>query len=124
MPHAKGLPQVQARTDVDEAQARLDMTVAQELEARQSMEFTRHRIAVLTGQPVEGLAKLDVERFMPMGPVPASVDDWIGQAEPKAARAAVAARTTGDCAPGNRKGPGRASADARRRGAMGADQQR
>ncbi|MBH1976931.1 MAG: TolC family outer membrane protein [Comamonadaceae bacterium] len=69
------------RTDVDEAQARLDMTVAQELEARQNMEFTRHRIAVLTGQPVEDLAKLDVERFMPMEPVPASVDDWIGQAE-------------------------------------------
>jgi outer membrane protein/protease secretion system outer membrane protein len=69
------------RTDVDEAQARLDMTVAQELEARQNMEFTRHRIAVLTGQRVDDLAKLDVERFTPMEPVQASVDDWIGQAE-------------------------------------------
>lgn len=69
------------RTDIDEAQARLDMTVAQELEARQNMVFTRHRIEVLTGQPMHELARLDVERFQASAPVPASVEAWIEQAE-------------------------------------------
>lgn len=69
------------RTDVDEAQARLDMTIAQELEARQNVEFTSHRIAVLTGQGDATLAKLAVEKFTPVEPVPASVDAWIAQAE-------------------------------------------
>ena len=69
------------RTDVDEAQARLDMTTAQELEARQNVEFTRRRIEVLTGQNDTALARLDVERFMPVAPAPASVDAWIARAE-------------------------------------------
>ncbi len=51
------------RTDVDEAQARLDLALAQELEARQNVDFTRHRLEVLTGQPVQTLAPLDVQRF-------------------------------------------------------------
>lgn len=69
------------RTDIDEAQARLDMTVAQELEARQNMVFTRHRIEVLTGQSMNDLARLDVERFQASAPVPASVEAWMEQAE-------------------------------------------
>lgn len=69
------------RTDVDEAQARLDMTTAQELEARQNVEFTRRRIEVLTGQNDAALATLDVDRFTPMAPVPNSVDAWIERAE-------------------------------------------
>jgi len=69
------------RTDIDEAQARLDMTVAQELEGRQNMEFTRHRIQVLTGQPMNELARLEVARFQASAPVPAAVDAWIEQAE-------------------------------------------
>jgi outer membrane protein/protease secretion system outer membrane protein len=69
------------RTDVDEAQARLDMTTAQELEARQNQNFTRHRIEVLTGQRLDVLAQLDVERFVPQSPLPESVDAWIERAE-------------------------------------------
>lgn len=69
------------RTDVDEAQARLDMTTAQELEARQNVEFTRHRIEVLTGLSDAALAPLDVDRFTPVAPVPGSVEAWIERAE-------------------------------------------
>lgn len=69
------------RTDVDEAQARLDMTTAQELEARQNQNFTRHRIEVLTGQRLDVLAQLDVERFVPQSPLPELVDAWIERAE-------------------------------------------
>lgn len=69
------------RTDVDEAQARLDMTVAQELEARQNVEFTRRRLDVLTGQSATALAQLDVAGFMPVVPTPNSVDAWIERTE-------------------------------------------
>lgn len=69
------------RTDVDEAQARVDLTLAQELEARQNVDFTLHRIATLTGDPTPSLALLDISRFAPAEPMPASVDAWISQAE-------------------------------------------
>lgn len=69
------------RTDVDDAQARLDMTVAQELEARQNESFTRHRLEALTGQPVESLSGMDAGRFVPQEPTPASVQEWIARAE-------------------------------------------
>lgn len=69
------------RTDIDEAQARLDMTVAQELEARQNMEFTRHRLEVLTGQSMDVLARLDVQRFQASTPVPGAVEAWMERAE-------------------------------------------
>lgn len=69
------------RTDVDEAQARLDLSAAQELEARQHVEFANHRITVLTGQKGVVLAKLAVDSFLPAGPAPSSIDAWIAQAE-------------------------------------------
>jgi len=69
------------RTDVDEAQARLDLALAQELEALQNVDFTRRRLEVLTGQPVQTLAPLDVPRFRPQSPEPGSVQAWIDRAE-------------------------------------------
>src|SRR3990167_3371674 len=69
------------RTDVDEAQARLDMTLAQEFEALQNVTYTHHRLEVLTGLRVNVLAGLDVDRFTPQGLFPASVDEWMSRAE-------------------------------------------
>lgn len=69
------------RTDVDEAQARLDLTLTQELEAQQHVNFTRRRLEVLTGQSVQALAGLDVARFAPLPPVPGTLDEWIDRAE-------------------------------------------
>ncbi len=69
------------RTDIDEAQARLDLTLAQELEALQNVEFTRRRLEVLMGRQVDGLAPLDVQRFIPTVPTPNHVDAWIENAE-------------------------------------------
>ena len=69
------------RTDIDEAQARLDLTLAQELEAQQNVDFTRRRIEVLMGKNVDTLAALDVQRFAPSAPLPASVEAWIERAE-------------------------------------------
>lgn len=69
------------RTDIDEAQAQLDMTAAQELEALQNVDFTRRRLETLTGIPVNRLATLDTARFVPTAPVPDSLDAWTALAE-------------------------------------------
>lgn len=69
------------RTDIDEAQARVDMSRALELEAAQNQEFTRHRLEVLVGKPIDALADLDVDSFRPVQPAPARMEDWIGMAE-------------------------------------------
>ena len=69
------------RTDIDEAQARLDLTLAQELEALQHVEFTRRRLESLMGRPVDVLASLDVQRFNPTAPIPGLVEDWVERAE-------------------------------------------
>ncbi len=69
------------RTDIDDAQARLDMTAAQELEARQNEDFTRRRLETLTARNVDELARLDEARFAPRQPQPASVEEWVARAE-------------------------------------------
>ncbi len=69
------------RTDIDEAQARLDMNKAQELEARQHVEFTRRQLEVLLGRPAGELARLDVERLQLALPEPATLEAWVGMAE-------------------------------------------
>lgn len=69
------------RTDIDEAQARLDLTLAQELEAQQNVEFTRRQLEALMGRPVDMLASLDVQRFDPAEPIPGVVDAWVERAE-------------------------------------------
>ena len=45
------------------------------------MDYTRRRLEVLTGSPVDALAKLDVQRFAPTAPVPESVQAWTERAE-------------------------------------------
>lgn len=69
------------RTDIDEAQAKLDMNRADELESRQNLDFTRHQIEVLVGRPVVELARLDPSRLTLNAPEPAGLDAWTGLAE-------------------------------------------
>ncbi len=69
------------RTDIDEAQARLDMTLAQEVEARQHLDFTRRQLEVVITRPVDKLEPLNVGKMPLMPPTPASLDDWIARAE-------------------------------------------
>jgi protease secretion system outer membrane protein len=68
------------RTDVDEVQARLDLNLAQELEARQQVEFSRRQVQALFSRPVGELARLDPARLQLQSPVPASVDEWVALA--------------------------------------------
>jgi protease secretion system outer membrane protein len=69
------------RTDIDEAQSRLDLATALELEARQNVEFTRLQLRQLTDRPVDSLARLDAATLPLLGPTPALVDDWVRLAE-------------------------------------------
>ena len=69
------------RTDIDEARAALDLNVAQELEARQNLDFTRRQIQSLVNRPIDRLAPLDSSRMRLVPPVPAQLEAWVAQAE-------------------------------------------
>lgn len=69
------------RTDIDEAQARLDLTIAQELEARQAMEIMRRRLQVMVNQPVVQVAAIDTAKLQLTSPTPANVDEWTALAD-------------------------------------------
>jgi protease secretion system outer membrane protein len=69
------------RTDIDAAQARLDMALAQELEARQNRDLTRRQLELLVNQPVNQVAKLNVEALKLSSPEPANLDNWTQKAE-------------------------------------------
>ncbi len=69
------------RTDIDEAQAALDLNLAQELEARQNVDFTRRQLQTLVNRPIERLTALDAQKMKLVQPEPNRVEDWIARAE-------------------------------------------
>ena len=69
------------RTDIDEAQAALDLNLAQELEARQNVEFTRRQLQTLITRPIDRLASLDAQKLKLIEPAPNRVEDWTERAE-------------------------------------------
>ncbi|MDD2176175.1 TolC family outer membrane protein [Acidovorax sp. D2M1] len=71
------------RTDIDEAQARLDMALAQELEARQQQGFAQRQLALLINAPVSlaALRSLAVDLLTTWSPPSSSIEDWLTQAE-------------------------------------------
>ena len=64
------------RTDIDDAQARLDMTIAQELELKQAVDLARRQLEVLVEMPLGQLATLDAAAMRLAPPLPDSVDAW------------------------------------------------
>ena len=69
------------RTDIDDAQSRLDMAAAQELEARQNQDLARRQLQLLVNQPVAQIAKLNVAALQLNPPMPANLDEWTLKAE-------------------------------------------
>jgi len=69
------------RTDIDEAQAALDLNVAQELEARQNVDFTRRQLQTLVNHPIDTLAALDPDKLVLRQPAPERIEDWTARAE-------------------------------------------
>ena len=69
------------RTDIDEAQAALDLNFAHELEARQNLDFTKRQLQTLTNRPVDSLATLDAMKLKLVQPSPNVIEDWTQRAE-------------------------------------------
>jgi protease secretion system outer membrane protein len=69
------------RTDIDDAQARFDLVVASELEVRQSEDYNRRQLEILTNDPVDALAPLDLEGFRSLPVMTSSLSDWTARAE-------------------------------------------
>ncbi len=69
------------RTDIDEAQAALDMNIAQELEARQNVDYTRRQLESLVNREVDKLATLDPTRLQLRRPDPDRLEEWTARAE-------------------------------------------
>ena len=65
-----------AITDVQEAQARYDLAVAQMIEAEQAFESAKVAVAEITGQP--GINVVPLREEIPLlGPTPDNVNDWL-----------------------------------------------
>src|ERR1035437_9564251 len=69
------------RTDIDDAQAKLDMNAAQEIEARQNVAYTLQQLEILVNQPIDKLATLDVAKLELLPPQPSAWEDWLARAE-------------------------------------------
>lgn len=84
------------RTDIDDAQSRLDMALAQELEARQNEDYTRRQLEILLNQPVKQLSQLKVTGLQDLPSLGHALDAWVDKAldqspEVKAMEARLAA---------------------------------
>lgn len=69
------------RTDIDAAQAKFDLSVAQELELRQALELSRRQLQILTDERADNLAAVDVPSLVLAPPQPETVDGWLARAE-------------------------------------------
>ncbi|WP_296051133.1 outer membrane channel protein TolC [uncultured Alteromonas sp.] len=70
-----------AITDVHEAQANYDSTVAQEIVAENRIELAREALRVITGKYHDRLDVLDTKRFAASAPAPQAVTEWLSIAE-------------------------------------------
>ncbi len=68
-----------AITDVQEAQARYDLTVAQEIQAQQQLSSAREALAEITHEPQKSVASLQ-DAFPLPTPTPNDVEQWVAQA--------------------------------------------
>lgn len=69
------------RTDIDDAQARLDLNQAQEITARQLIEQTRHQLAIVVNQPVGDISSLLPERLPLQAMTPDALESWLDRAQ-------------------------------------------
>ncbi len=62
-------------TDVNEAQARYDLIVAQEVKAVNDLEIAKRNVQLITGERPEGLASIKSD--IVVSPVSETMDDWL-----------------------------------------------
>ena len=71
------------RTDIDDAQARLDMAIASELEAQQNVEYTRRQLEILVNENVGALQELHAQGLARLPAALAPLEDWLAFANDK-----------------------------------------
>lgn len=69
------------RTDVDEAQANLDLSLAQELEALQNVDYTRQKLRVMVNRSFDVLAVLQASALPLNMPHASELESWLTKAE-------------------------------------------
>lgn len=69
------------RTDIDEAQARLDLNKAQHLEARLQAAMTLRQLEAIVNEPVERLAPMNAQHMLAQAFEERSLNGWIELAE-------------------------------------------
>jgi outer membrane protein len=69
-----------AITDVQDAQARYDLTSATLIQAQQALENAKEALAVITGTPITQITTLQDDFPLP-APVPDNVDNWVESAK-------------------------------------------
>ena len=69
------------RTDIDDAQARLDLKRAEILSAEQEVAQARHELEILINAPIESLAAIDTSRLQLTSPAPNSLGGWTAKVE-------------------------------------------
>lgn len=69
------------RTDIDDAQSRLDMALANELEARQNEDYTRRQLEVLVNLPVTALSGLGAQGVAAMSEGGKALPEWVALAQ-------------------------------------------
>lgn len=72
-----------AITDVHEAQANFDNTVAQQILAENVVELRLEQLREITGKYHDGISVLNTESFSASRPVPDNVEKWLSIAEEK-----------------------------------------
>jgi protease secretion system outer membrane protein len=69
------------RTDIDDAQSRLDMALANELEARQNEDYTRRQLEVLVNLPVMNLSGLGAQGVTALSQMVKVLPEWVELAQ-------------------------------------------
>jgi outer membrane protein/protease secretion system outer membrane protein len=69
------------RIDIDEAQARLDLLLAQEVELQNLRQYNRRVLGAFVNRELRTLAALDLNKLLLLPPVPADIHVWISDAE-------------------------------------------
>jgi outer membrane protein/protease secretion system outer membrane protein len=68
------------RTDIDDAQSRLDMAQANELEARQNEDYTRKQLELMINQPLSALSGLGAQGVSALSQMVSALPHWVGLA--------------------------------------------
>jgi outer membrane protein len=72
-----------AITDVHEAQAQYDTSVASEIQAKNAVEIAQESLREITGRYHQDLAELNTDSFSPESPMPQDAQQWVKIAEDK-----------------------------------------